>query len=1538
VQRLLQLAWIASAASYQNPHTTTSVTKANKETPGTPILRPDQDGTLRRGVVTKRFNSQQVCVDYERLPVLMRELQPMPLTELESCIGSYSNYVRIAHVAYSAHNTINPETTRQHHLLFQLDPRQIFAPDVPLSDATKPSPNDSSLLVLTARGSRNPMQDRSDWVTNLSLGTKAVATHEGFSARADSVPLLPLLDHLRRGGSIMFTGHSLGSAVAELVCQRVVDACRAPGAAPSIASALDEGRVVFIGFASPAIGTCAFNELKRSDAKYFFHIVNEADVVPHITNLSVVYPQLWAHAVTGTVQVAKSLLATSAPSWAKLLMDVCAHALKQTHAKILPPLEPARGYHFVHHDDGKVEKFFVEGKSAPATLRTSNFLEKIDGIGGTIRSISAHFLEAYVYEQISVTPLEFPLWVPERGLVDPTQAWWLPQKGEGPKIAPRGRIAHHSTYRMLSLTLYGKSARWLATSDVHLRVTLNATGQQAALTCLRIVSDAGETPAHDAATAIFFAPQFQPKGCIVSVQATPRYPSQEMVMQTTRPTPVSGGTHSFLPCVWLTGPVTRVVDMSVLSTLHQALFLAVGSDKPNAFTQRIGARLERLERLVGSLAALKSREAASSEPNSHNVVLEYRSVGACRLVLPSIPDALYALVWRGDDEKSLHVLMKDGSLKSTTAVAFNDARNDLLRHGAWTIAPAADDEQSYDIKPSSPDGALLDMLRVKLSFVNGAYIVRRGGDVLDVAKGGWLMNKTLKAHFQKKDQSAAASFLIYCVSEPHNPLVPPCAGVEDSIAKCARVVVHREAKDEALTPPIFLNIVQNPDSFIREELNDQEEAFARKEVTAAMENTVLNHESGTRIVDVLRTQGTLPPAVPIHKLLKCIRTAGNDDLAQRREPPVSRYFFCGLSTITSWILGLCSVPPVTAGTSRGFFQWLLNTLSVWDTRDHIVDKTYVAQLEVVCSVLDDDLFNDVRETLELRQRGRVSQPKTLKELHRRLLEFHDHNVPLEARDETDPDGVLRYIPSWMEGPPLKLRSNRVPADRVPLVRLVYAIMVTVAIQERDVASCCAVAAFGLKGAGKSTLIHALTDGRIDPPTRGSDVNTLEAIAFFGQTPATQHVCVVDCPGTNEDRHELRCLQRLIFGVVKMVFVVQSLNKEAQNQVDILRSVLDNANPEATILVVFTRFASRFASVWQDRMAAGFELHVVESQGNDATLFEFDGHHYVGPYLGLNVSPATKLSLASIDDGVRLLSGKVALGDFRVASEAEAAAIHSAVTAQYTLRVCPYVPPRVTEQQFGRLVAVKQVLPRLPRCENADQLVDVLASALGGSADDGEIAALVRSLFPREFESNNVSALAKALTHALQKGFHSLSTAIASAVHDASQPRALTMSARVPMQTVEAIRVHVAESISSMQAACLALRRVPRHHCVIFHPRTDDGVASQLPLFQPQSMPDDVIAELELALLVDADTSAEGGTFRSDNELDVQEGLRLRLPLPNDPQYYEKQDKLAELFRHPAVAGRAVFNQDDLRSLLLSPAGATNVDPRVFRLLFGESVA
>jgi hypothetical protein len=44
------------------------------------------------------------------------------------------------------------------------------------------------------------------------------------------------------------------------------------------------------------------------------------------------------------------------------------------------------------------------------------------------------------------------------------------------------------------------------------------------------------------------------------------------------------------------------------------------------------------------------------------------------------------------------------------------------------------------------------------------------------------------------------------------------------------------------------------------------------------------------------------------------------------------------------------------------------------------------------------------------------------------------------------------------------------------------------------------------------------------------------------------------------------------------------------------------------------------------------------------------------------------------------------------------------------------------------------------------------------------------------------------------------------------------------------------------------------------------------------------------------------------------------------------------FRHPAVAGRAVFNQDDLRSLLLSPAGATNVDPRVFRLLFGESVA
>jgi hypothetical protein len=1494
VQRLLQCTLIASAAAHED----TQVAKdrhIHHLQVGTNVEVKDDHGDYdRRATVTKKHNNATVCLDDGDAPMPIDKLRAACLTDLEHYLASYSRAGRFSRVTFATQRALpQVRTPPQPHLLLEL------------ADAPE-------LLIVAVRGcQKSPLKERSAWTTNLSASTRIAATHEGFSARADTIPLLPLLDHLRRGGSVLFTGHSLGSAVAEIVCQRIIDECRAKGAPATLASALKERRVAFIGWASPAIGTAEYNVEKSEDAEHFFHISDQHDIVPHLSNLVASLPLLCGLKCVKPLVHWLPVVSAVAPTFAGIIQQF----ETKFESKMLAPLEPARGYHFSRNRDHSYATYFIKDVAVPV-LRTSTFVHNLRVDNAFIACCSRHTVNpsANQYQQAAAPPRTNPLWVPKVSSM---------LSRDESKARAQGGITYYNTYRQLTLTLDGDSAMLLATGEVQLRITNTGSGHQTVHSCAHLCSTTDASSCRDVTTATFAAVNLPPKGCIVTFHLTPRY---------------AGQCYSRT----LTGPVTRVVDMSVLSTLQQALFLSVGADEPNAFTKQLELRLVTLERLSSNLPALQPLEINSAAEEAQ---VMRRTLGDCRLLLSADPSAVYALVRVGGSSKSEQALRSTG--------AFSSGTFDLTTDG-WTITPTANDEELYDMTPLT--AGALNLQGVKLSFADGAYTIRRAGEVLDTTDSGWLRS-VVKAGFEKKKDSKT-TFLIYCVKEggkplPLRPLVPPCGGADDVVAKCARVIVHREAHNEALAPAVFLRICTDPEAFLRDDLREEERVPVHGSVKANVEDAILDgHAGGKRIVDVLRDHNTLPPAVPLSKVLRQRRCKPQQKAATQREPPVSRYFFCGLPSITSCVLALCSLPPVTAEPRDKLLTRLYKSLFATDTRDQMVDKSYATQLELLCSVLDDERFDDARASLQLRRSGNVSKPKTLTDLHTRLLAHHTQYMPKSAV-EGDADGVLQFALGWGTGKPLKLRDGgNIPAERKALIGVAYAMMVTVALLERDVAKCCAAAAFGLKGAGKSTLIHALSGGRINPPTRGSDVDTLEAVAFFGQTPETEHVCVVDCPGTNEDRHELRCVQRLMFGAVKLVFVVQSLNKEAKNQIEVLRSVLDNTNPDAEIFVVFTRFDTRFAESWQERLADGLELQLIDDASGSRS-FAFDGRTYMGtPF---NVLEAGTLTLAAVEDGVlRLLDGEKWVGDYRATdsdvndtspprerlagensqyiASGDASSVESPQSpVRRSVKVSAYVPLKISPAQFDKLFDVTKILQGLMHeglvAHTAAHLENTLVQKLG---NDKRTVWIVNKLFPVLFEACDIVGLNKALSRELKKGIASLTTA---ALDDSSSGSELSepqYSSHTPLQTIEAIRKCIRTTFAEMGAACLALRRVPLHHCVIFYPKMGE---KPKPLFEVSTFSEAVHTELEEDVLLGARTDPES-RLPYFTGLQKTESGRLRLIRPSDTEYKGNAAKLHRLLCHPTMAGRTVFDQDDLRSLIESSVGVTTVDKSIFHFLFG----
>lgn len=132
----------------------------------------------------------------------------------------------------------------------------------------------SGQIIVSCRGTaglRDVFQDLKYLPTRLPFAKGAA--HWGFAERAQSVPAELFCQLLRDGEDVVFTGHSLGGAVASLLTLRVL----------ALTDNLYEQHVQCITFGSPLFANWGLADyINRMYKDLFVHIILEKDFVPRI--------------------------------------------------------------------------------------------------------------------------------------------------------------------------------------------------------------------------------------------------------------------------------------------------------------------------------------------------------------------------------------------------------------------------------------------------------------------------------------------------------------------------------------------------------------------------------------------------------------------------------------------------------------------------------------------------------------------------------------------------------------------------------------------------------------------------------------------------------------------------------------------------------------------------------------------------------------------------------------------------------------------------------------------------------------------------------------------------------------------------------------------------------------------------------------------------------------------------------------------------------------------------------------------------------
>ena len=1053
------------------------------------------------------------------------------------------------------------------------------------------NPNHKTLIV-ACRGSVTA----DDWATDFSptLATDRPDSewesqvHSGFLQRCETIPIEPFLAHLRAGGSLLFTGHSLGSAVAELLCIKVLMhvVIREKDILKSIRL---QDHLAFVGFASPVVGTLALGSKLRNPEiggpvyhNIFHHFQTPCDIVPIMTNLravrqtaefAVVKDALYAVVdaamtviVPAQFQVLKSFANTLivGKTWTEVVSFT---------GKKIPSLSKSYGRWYHLQADRTFETFVLKDDASIEAMVAKDMLALTNASGDTLaQRISHHYISAYesmlpAWALTKRSPLDtrslvrasyiFP--VTEDSLIKPSTVYYsaaartlkVSIASEGSSSAAVG-LSSGRCGTASSRALDYSRCRLFVKSETD--VLVDSVCAIDPMSCKVVTAEPHEIVLHFPA-ALDLTPNLQ---AALTLEGT-------YVLESGHPQVL------VIPGLRVEAAVD---DAQVVDNLRRGLFLALSDTvdsarrsydggTPSAFAALARCQLQELERVA-------SRRVEFELP-APGVVVWLRSPDLEQeITLSCLPTAQFGC--------RLHLVHGDScgyriSRESVPSVKGSALEYLCVGNGVTSCG------QLKTAFSSAVNSALI----FKLSLARGSSDERPFSWVLTTRFQGMSCTLNSTNYFSvfwanelalRQPDSPCAILPVNLAGRTSGTLYPVLHG---PLTECAQLLVLAYLNDQCQGErTVRRSMIDNSAKYLAdlETVRPQEFAAVKtwrrcSEELPNISNTVLQESASPMIL--CSDQWGLPPALPLCDVFakwraacQHLRTLSETEL-RVAAPPITRFFFAALPLLFDVAMTVCAA--VSRKLVEAETNWLQRLFGYKDVTTTLA-KEYHARVLYVCSKIrgKGDEFQELRQaTLVDGKRGNTSgggeasddllQRNSLGKLERMLTAFHSEK-PQCVKNMTEFKKMM-----W---------DQSMPDSTVKALHFVYQLVLRVAILGKHVCHRIHVAAvFGPQKTGKTTLLECLLGD--DSLNRFNDLNgnTKEPIVVKCATPGAQlvHECpecgqehidftsllpchlIYDLPGYTDQSplgSMIRSLQMLVLGCARVLLVIQPIDMQQNN--------------------------------------------------------------------------------------------------------------------------------------------------------------------------------------------------------------------------------------------------------------------------------------------------------------------------------------------------------------------------------------------------------
>lgn len=1024
-------------------------------------------------------------------------------------------------------------------------------------------------LIVACRGSVTKDDWKADFSASLDPDKKGGwegQVHGGFLARAATISIEPMIDHVTNGGTVLLTGHSLGSAVAEVLALKIAFHFSARAKEDDTLLSLAE-RIAFVGFASPVI---AVEGLAVSLGQHcipftiFHHMHMSDDAVPLLSNLyawrnSIPYQRVSAVLQNKAVQLVATLAAGEAVVLRSLLLQFCGRQaidyFRDKWRTLAPDLCKCYGrWYCLSETESKIFNIVFPSDRLLVAENDCNILSAIS-IDTFKRRVALH--SVFVYPAV-LKHLLLPECQRVRNVCVPAYVRSLTQI-QLPSIAEYHAVrseftATISRFPYISLVDHGKAT-----------LTIQGTGLKFPATGASMRSlGSNELQLH-----------FSAKGFALNT-------GDRVLLRLTSVYCVGKEPETVESGPLLIEPDSKGHQFA--EALNRGLFLALSNVKAPGFydgnedlAAALQCRLKRLE-AIACERALFEPQASSRVP----------------LAIDRFPMEIELV--QGGFFKTVHIVpVKEARalyhLRETKDDSF--LRVDPKPDGGWYMA---------DFNSKQDDAAKLSF---NLEADGKSYSMRdeKTGLLLTIyrrfpATPLWSTRTSLWFYPLNLDDRWPTIFSVLETTS-RKPVLP---GLHGPLTVCSRILTYQYLssdcnRDFRAKVKIMLD---NPTEYL-DTLKQGSPEYVRNETSKKCTtdpNRFLRADWSKSLLSVVDTECFgLPLACSLRDLFADWELLLNTP--RLAVPPVTRYYFAGLTTLSDIAMTVCHT------VSRSFRQsqsvWYKEWFCFWarEQSETSLSREYNLRVLFLCLEIANPQSGNKGWFEDLRGRFKYDSPKKETELRDLIVA---NNVTLEYLNTLILD-LSKYCTDPVTGELMeaKFREN-LRRDCAPELAKALFFVFRLVEGAAKLAELCrrvqVAVVFGPEKCGKTTLLEELTGKKFLNKTNDANGNTKEPFLAMSLTSgAAKQMCLscakmhcahstnaryhllYDLPGNTDLTKrggEMRALQLLILGVVRALIVIQPIDEQGVNQKRF--ELLANISPTTRAIVLLAKPNARFESI------------------------------------------------------------------------------------------------------------------------------------------------------------------------------------------------------------------------------------------------------------------------------------------------------------------------------------------------------------------------